>query len=62
MSQRVENGQPNGFTALHILCNASGIGTVAVRIIEDLIDNDIVPLNAFSDWKNSGVSVFFSRK
>ena len=58
MSQRVENGKPEGFTALHILCNGSGVGLMAVEIVAALIDNKIVPLKAFSAWKNNDVSVF----
>lgn len=58
MSQRVELGQPDGFSALHVLCNASGTGMMAARVIEDLIDNKIVPLDAFKDWRNNDVSVF----
>ena len=58
MSQRVRNGKPEGFTPLHILCNGSGVGMAAVQIIEDLIENGIVPLKAFSSWKNDEVSVF----
>lgn len=61
MSQRVENGRPKGFTPLHVLTNQSGINTVAVKIIEDLIDYGIVPLTAFSDWRNDALSVFLIR-
>ena len=43
---------------MHVLTNQSGINTVAVKIIEDLIDSGIVPLAAFSDLKNDAVSVF----
>ena len=61
MNQRVENGRPKGFIPLHVLTNQSGISTVAVKIIEDRIDYGIVPLTAFSDWRNDAVSVFLIR-
>ena len=47
-----------GHTALHILCNGSGVDTCTAPIIEELIDNGVVPLNAFSNWRNDKVGVF----
>ena len=58
MSQQVTNGTPSGFTPLHVLTTQKGVKTVAAKIIADLIDSDIVPLDAFSEQKNDKVSVF----
>ena len=57
MSQQVVNGTPSGFTPLHVLTTQKGVNTVAAKIIADLIDSDIVPLDAFSEQKNDKVSV-----
>ena len=59
ISQQVIAGKPKGFSALHILCNGSGVGTYAASIIRQLIDNGDVPLQAFASWKNNAVGVLF---
>ena len=59
ISHKIDGGQPQGWTPLHILCSGSDVLLAAAEVCEKLLAGRIVDIRDFDSIKNDKVVVFF---